>query len=186
MAGALRPDECTARRALDLLGHLGHHRLDAGIGFGVAARHHAGAFQRPFLAAGDAHADEAKTFFLERVETPVGVGEERIAAVDDDVALVQMRSELGDDVVHRLARLDQYDDRAGPGQRGHERRDGLGWNEAALRPMLADQLVGPCAVAIVDRHAEPLSGRVAGQIGPHRREAEHSDIGEVRHGFLSL
>ncbi len=51
MAGALGPDESATRRAIDLRGHLGHHRLDAGVGFAVTARHHAGAFERAFLAS---------------------------------------------------------------------------------------------------------------------------------------
>ena len=91
VAGALRTDVGDAGRAIDLRRHLAHDRLDAAIGFRVAARHHARAVERPLLAAGDAHADEADAGVLQRARAAVGVGELRVAAVDQDVARLEMR-----------------------------------------------------------------------------------------------
>ena len=67
-----------------------------------SARHDRRAEQRAFLAAGDAGADEAEAGGGEVVAAPIGVGEERIAAVDEDVAFVQVRTQVRDDAVDRL------------------------------------------------------------------------------------
>ena len=113
----------------------------------------------PFLAAGDAHADEAEPFAAQRLGAPRGVGEQRIAAVDDDVAGLEKRQELVDDVVDRLARLDHDDDRARLRERGDEVGETLGRDEAALAAVLANQRVGARGVAVVERDAESLDAR---------------------------
>jgi hypothetical protein len=167
VAGAFRADEGAAGRAVDLRGHLGDHWLDAGIGLGLAARHHARAFERAFLAARDAHAEEADALLPQLMEAPVRVGEQRIAAIDDDVVGLEMRDELGDDVVDGLAGLDHDDDGPRAAERRHELRNGLRGGEAAFRAMRRHQVLRASAMAIVDRDAETLSGRIAREISPH-------------------
>src|SRR5579871_3616910 len=93
---ALRTDVSAAGDAIDLRRHLGQHRCDAVPGFAVAARHHARALERALLAAGNAHADETDLFRFAGLVAAGGVGEERIAAVDDDVARIEMGQELVD------------------------------------------------------------------------------------------
>ena len=78
--------------------------------------------QRALLAAGHAAADEVQAALAQRGLAAAGVGEVRVAAVDDDVALVQQRDQLVDHRVGGLARLDHDDDRARPLQRGDEVR----------------------------------------------------------------
>ena len=60
-----------------------------------------GPFERALLAAGDAGADEVQALLAERLLAAAGVGEVGVAAVDDDVALLQQRRELVD---HRVGR----------------------------------------------------------------------------------
>ena len=62
-----------------------------------------GPLQRPFLAARDARADEQDALLLERSGAPGGVGIVGVAAVDQDVARLEQRRELVDDVVDRPA-----------------------------------------------------------------------------------
>ena len=69
-------------------------------------------------------------FASQAVEAPVGVGEERVAAVDQDVAGLEMGQQLVDHLVDRLAGLDHDDDGARLGQRGDEFLQGLGRREA--------------------------------------------------------
>ena len=54
------------------------------------------AVERALLAAGDAHADEVQAVLAQRLLAADGVGEVRVAAVDDDVALVEQRRQLVD------------------------------------------------------------------------------------------
>jgi hypothetical protein len=68
-----------------------------------AAGHDGGAFAGAFFTAGDARADEAEAFFGEVGVATLGGLVEAVAAVDDDVVLVQERDELLDHGVHGVA-----------------------------------------------------------------------------------
>ena len=59
------------------------------------------------------------------LDAAFGVGEERVAAVDDDVALLQERLEFGDDRIHRPAGLHHDQDAARPLEELHKFLDGL-------------------------------------------------------------
>jgi hypothetical protein len=69
----------------------------------AAAGHHGRAEARAFLAARNARADIQQAFALEIFGAADGVGEMRIAAVDDHVAGFQVRQHQLDEFVHRLA-----------------------------------------------------------------------------------
>ena len=51
-----------------------------------------GPAQRALLAARHAHADEVEAARRERRRAAIGVGEERVAAVDQDVARLEVRA----------------------------------------------------------------------------------------------
>ena len=57
-----------------------------------------GPLQRPFLAARDAGADEEDALLLQRLGAPGRVGVVGVAAVDQDVARLEQRDELVDDL----------------------------------------------------------------------------------------
>ena len=59
----------------------------------AAAGHDGRAEARAFLAAGDAGADEQQALALEVLRAADGVREVRVAAVDDDVARLQVRQQ---------------------------------------------------------------------------------------------
>ena len=59
------------------------------------------------LTARDARADEEETLGLELVRPADRVGVVRVAAVDDDVALLEVRGQLVDEGVDGLAGLDE-------------------------------------------------------------------------------
>ena len=63
-----------------------------------------GPLQRPFLAAGNARADEEQPLGLEVPGAPGRVGIMRVAAVDEDVARLEQRDQLVDHVVDRRRR----------------------------------------------------------------------------------
>ena len=75
---------------------------------GRTAGHDARAAARAFFAAADAGADVEQSFALAIFHAAVRVLEQRVAAVNDDVAGLEMRDELLDEFVHRLAGLDEH------------------------------------------------------------------------------
>ena len=105
VARAARSHVGDARLAIGRFGgDGGEDRLDEGVGLGTAAGHDAGAMERALLAAGNAGADVEQARGLQVPGAALGVGEEAVAAVDEQVAGRQVRSELGDDLVDRRAR----------------------------------------------------------------------------------
>ncbi len=107
VARAVRADVGAARRAVDdrrdRLERLPH---DLVVDLALAAGHDARALQRAFLTPGHADAHEADVPLRQRVEATLRVAEERIAAVDDDVARIEVREQLLDHRVDRVAGLD--------------------------------------------------------------------------------
>ena len=113
VARAVFADPVAAGRAVFDLGGDGlEDRLDVRPRCGIAAGHDGGAEARAFFAAGDAGADEENAFVREGFGAAVGIGEEGVAAVDDDVALFEMGQDVVDDLVDGVAGLDHEHDAA--------------------------------------------------------------------------
>ncbi len=135
-----------------------------------------GPLQRAFLAAGDTHADEVDAGLADRLLAADRVGEQGVAAVDDDVARLEHAQERVDDGIRRAARLDHDDRRAGLRQVSgellvRERGDELGLG------VLGDEFVGLGAAAVEHRDRVALAaGEVAGEVRPHHREADDADV----------
>src|SRR5207253_7860311 len=112
MAGAVRADVGDARAVVYLRGDLFPDRAQLFVSGAVAAGHQGRPPERTLLAARDAAADEVEAFALQRLFALHGVFIIRVAAVNDDVALIEMRLELLDDRIHGTAGFDQQDDLA--------------------------------------------------------------------------
>src|SRR5690606_1484656 len=114
--------------------HLGRDVLEdalhVGPGLRVASGHDRRSVTRALLAAGDASADEPYAGLRELLAAPPGVAEVRVAAVDDDVARLEVGEEVGDHPVDGRARLDHQHHSAGPLQ---------GPDEAGVVVMAADR-----------------------------------------------
>ena len=125
-------------------------------------------------------------FFFASLVASRRVGEERIAAVDDDVAFVEMREELVDDLVDRLAGLDHDEDRARLGDARDELGQLFGWEKSAFFAVLGDQRVGALVIAIEDRNAEPLVRRVSREVCAHDGQSHNANVSSISHGFSAL
>ena len=125
-------------------------------------------------------------FFFAGLVASRRVGEERIAAVDDDVAFLEMRQELVDHLVDRLAGLDHDEDRAGLRDAGDELGQRLGREKTAFFAVLGDQRVGALVIAIEDRNAEPLVRGVSRQVCAHDGQSHNANVSFVSHGFSAL
>ena len=89
VAGAVVADVRDAGLALGDRGDRAQDRAEGHPRLVRAAGHERRAVQRAFLAAGDAHADEVDAGLADRLLAADRVGEQGVAAVDDDVARLE-------------------------------------------------------------------------------------------------
>ena len=132
VARAVGADVGAARLAVDLGRDRREDLLDLAVGVALAAGHDARPEQRALLAAGDAGADEAQPALAALGRAPARVEEVRVAGVDDDVVVVEQRSQIADHAVHGRARLDHHDDPARALERGDELLERFRRGEVAL------------------------------------------------------
>lgn len=110
--------------------------LDVRPGLFVTTGHERGTVTGTLLTTGDATADEAKALLGEVLGAAVAVGKMRVATVNDDITLVEMRQEGLDELVDRLASHDQEHDTTGTLELGAELLDGVSTNDGlACRKM---------------------------------------------------
>ena len=88
-----------------------------------------------------AGADVEQALALDVFHAAIGVLEERIAAVDDDVAGFEMREELLDEFVHGLAGLDEHHDAARALQLADHFLDGMRADDLGALGFLGEELV---------------------------------------------
>ena len=174
--GAVGADVGAAWHAVDVRGDLLEQRAERLVGLGRAAGHDRRAVERALFAAGDAGADEVQATIADRLLAADGVGVERVAAVDDDVAFLHRVGELVDDGVGRVARLDHDQHAPRLLQRGEEFRDRLAAHEVALRTVLGQQRVGLGDRPVVQRHGVAVAGEVARDVRAHDGQAGDSDL----------
>lgn len=167
-------------------GDLLQQRAEGGVRLLRAAGHDARAEQRALLAARDADAHEVQALLAQFLLPAPGVLEVGVAAVDDDVAGLQQRSELADHGIGGLAGLHHDDQTARALQRVDELLGGLGGHEGALVSELLYQRRGLGGGAVVDGHGEPVAREVAGEVAAHHREAGDADLRRAAaHGVRS-
>jgi hypothetical protein len=114
VAGAAAADPVAAGRAVVGLGGDGlQDGLGQRPGLGISARHDGGSVQGPFLAAADAGADEEDAGSFKLLQPADGVGEEGVAAVDQEIAWRELGPQAGDHGIHGLAGRDHDEDLPG-------------------------------------------------------------------------
>jgi len=149
-----------------------------------AAGHQRRAESRAFLAAAHPGADETQALGRQLLLAPDRVEPTRIAAVDDDVALVKKIGELSDHRIGRRSRLDHDHRLARTFQRGDEFLDRLAPDQPAGRVgILGDEFLGFARGAVEHRDAEAVVGDVESQILAHDGKADEADVGVVHDCF---
>lgn len=81
------------------------------------------------LTTGDTRADEQETLGLELVGSSDRVGVVGVTTVNDDVALLEVRLELSNEVIDGLTSLDEKDDSPRPLELRAELLHGVGAND---------------------------------------------------------
>ena len=178
VAGAVGGDPCAAGCAVlgSLSGNLLEHGADVLVGLGGAAGHHGGAPEGAFLTAGHADAHEVHALLGQCALAADSVGEVGVAAVDDDVTLVQQGGELLDHGVDGCARLHHDQDAAGRFEGVDEFLQGLGADEVALCTVLGEQGVGLLSGTVVQCHGVAVACQVAGEVCTHDSKAGNTNL----------
>ena len=130
VAGTLVTDPVAAGLAVVALGgNALEDVLDVRPGGLVATGHQRGAVAGTLLTTGDTAADEADALGSQLFSAAIAVGKVGVATVDDDVALIEVRQQTGDEVVDGLTSHDKEHDTTGTLQLGAELLDGVGAND---------------------------------------------------------
>src|ERR1700736_5269993 len=106
MAGAIRSHVAATGFAIDLCGDLAKDRRDYFPGFARTAGHQRRTFERAFLSAGNTASNEMNAATFEIFAAPLRIGEQRITAVDNDVAFFEKWCEFADYLIDRIAGFD--------------------------------------------------------------------------------
>lgn len=125
VASTLITNPLAARLAIRLGGDGLEDILDVRPGLLVTTGHQRRAVAGTLLTTGNTAADEADTLAVKVLCAAGGVWEMRVAAINDDVALLEVGEESLDEVIDGLAGHDEEHDAAGGLELGAELLDGV-------------------------------------------------------------
>jgi len=165
---------------VDLGGHLAHQALDRVVGGTGATGHHAGPFQGAFGATGDPHTDVAEALALELGDPAFGIRIEGIAAVDQQITLLEQRCDLLDHGVDWIAGLDHHQDPTGSLELGDEVGEARGADDALAGTATSQKLLGPGVGAVVDDAGKTVALSVEDKVLAHHAEADQAEVSLLR------
>ena len=157
----------------------GRNRLQHGAhqrpGLDGSSRHQRRPAQRAFLPAADASADVKNAGFRQRAEAAVRVGVQGVAAVDEHIARVQQRAQVGQHRIDGPACRHHHQDAARSrkagghlGQRGH----GPGPKTVGAQA----ETLALARVQVKAAHGKAVALQVQGQVFPHHAQADEADV----------
>ena len=177
MTGAAFPDPVAAGDAVVDLGGDGlEDGFDVRPGGGGTAGHDAGAVARALLAAGDAGADVKQALGLDVFHPAGGVLEQRIAAVDDEVAGFEVGKEMFDELVDGLASLDHEHHAARLLQAGDHLLDGVGADDVGALGFPGEKVVHLGDGPVEGHHGEAVVVHVQNQILAHHGQPDQCNV----------
>ncbi len=178
VAGAVRAHVCAAGGAIDLCGDRLEdrpHRLL--VGSSVAARHDARPEERALLTTGHAGADKVHAACADRLVAALRVAEVRVAAVDEDVAGIEVRKDLLDHRIGRGAGLHHDHQHTRPRERTDPIGDGIVAGQRALAAVFGHERFGATGGPVVDGDGDVVVGDVAREVRAHRCQAREAEMG---------
>lgn len=140
-----------------------------------AAGHDGGAFAGAFFTTGNTGSDETQAFFREVGVAALGIGVERVAAVDDDITLIEQGDELFDHRIHGAAGFHHDLDFARSGEGLHELFESLGANQF-FAGMSRDEFIGGGGGTVVDADLEAARFHVENEILAHDGQSDKSEV----------
>ena len=113
VTGTRLTNPVAAGLAVDLSSGFLENLLDGGPSSGGTTRHERRTMAGTLLTTRDTRSDEKQTLLLQLLSAADRVGIVGVAAIDDDVALVEVWDELLDEGIDGIASLDEQDDFSG-------------------------------------------------------------------------
>lgn len=183
VASTLVTDPLAAGLAVRLGGDGLEDVLDVGPGLLVATGHDGGAVAGTLLTTGDTGTDVADTLLLEVLGAAVGVGEVRVATVNDDVTLLKavLEEELNE-VVDGLAGHDEEHHAPGLLELGDELLDAVCANNALALGLVLKEAVNLGDGAVEGNDGEAVVGGVEDEVLAHDGKADETEVSTVRGG----
>jgi len=150
--------------------------LDPNVGLPGAAGHDAGAAAGALLAARDPHTQEMDPLPGQHLLPQGGVGEMRIAAVDEDVRRPAQGQQFAERRVHgRPCRHEDHDDTGGF-QQGHALLRGSRPADRVSRRAPAIEVPDAGGDPVVPHRRVAVISHVQQQVQPHHSQSDHADI----------
>ena len=175
MPRATGTDVGDARFSIDLRGDRFENRLHHIPGGKRSAGHDCRSLASAFLTAGNAGSDETQAFFRKVRIATLGIGVERIAAVDDDIALVEQGDQLFDHRINRCSGLDHDLDFPRGGERLHEFLERFRTDEF-FAGMRGDEFIGGGGGAIEHADLETARFHIENKILAHDGQSDKSKV----------
>lgn len=186
VASTLVTDPLAAGLAVRLGGDVLEDILDVRPGLLVTTGHDGGTVTGTLLTTGDTGADEADTLGVKVLGAAVGVGEVRVATVNDDVTLLEtvLEEELNE-VVDGLAGHDEKHHAAGSLELGDELLDAVCANNALSLGLVLEELVNLGDGTVEGNDGVAVVGGVEDQVLAHDRKANETEVSTARRGWLA-
>ena len=179
MTSTLVADPLAARLVVALGGNALEDVLDVGPSLLVTTRHDRRTVAGTLLAAGNTRADESDTLAREVLGPAVGVGEVRVASVDDDVTLLQKRKKGLNPVIDSLAGLDEEHDAAGRLELGDELLVGVGTDDGLALSFVRQEVVDLGDGSVVSADGEAMVSHVHDQVLTPTHRVSHFITGHA-------
>ena len=158
-------------------GDRGEHPGHLGPGRARAARHDRGPVTGALLSPRDAGPDEPQPGCFSGGSAADGVGEQRVAAVDDDVSRIEQRHQPFDEGVDRVAGLHHQHDLARSRQHSHQLLQRPCRHDLGPVALAGGERLGHRRRAVVDGDAVAVVGEVEDQVLAHDGQADEPDVG---------
>ena len=174
---------CTARphplaAGLAIFGFGGNRlqqRLDQWPGLGGSARHEGRAPQSTFFATTHTRAHIQNARCTQRVDAPLGVGEQRVAAVDQHIAGRHEGGELRQHLVNGRASGHHQPNAPGHRQAAHQfGQAGAGLSFQALGALR--EVVALVGIEVKARYRKAVALQVQGEVFTHHAQAHEADV----------
>ena len=153
---------------------------------GRSAGHHGRALQSTLFSAGNTGSDVEKALGLDICTASDCVGEVAVAAVDDYIARLKHGKKLLDEVVHRLACLDEHENLAGSLEVGSQFLDAVASDNVLALCTAVDEVVDLGDCSVVDGNGEALGLHVHYEVLAHDGKSDQSDICFLSHYINSF
>lgn len=141
VAGTSGSDPVATGLTVSLSGNVLENGLDMGPSLRGTTRHERRTGTGTLFTTRDTGANKQNALLLQLVVTTVSVGEVRVTAINDDVTLLKVGLELGNEVVDSVTSLDEQNNAAGSLELVNELLDGVGTKNALALGLVFEEMI---------------------------------------------